>query len=178
LTNEPGLCGNLTTLGSQRAVFLNYVSEDAEAEAAESKLRPRCQTRVRQKRTSRRVTAYVARPQTRTRHPQGTDLQPAGRAVHRERLPRELAAANPGSAGRARRSEQAYRRWPRVLTEPFTIHDLRAKSASDDAIDEALGRLAVVRFSLGGETEVASEMESYAAKASKRSKPTTKDTIL
>jgi hypothetical protein len=35
-----------------------------------------------------------------------------------------------------------------VLTEPSTIHDLRAKSAGD----EALGRLAVVVFSLGGET--------------------------
>jgi hypothetical protein len=35
----------------------------------------------------------------------------------------------------------------------FTIPDLLAKSASDDAIDEALGRLAVVLFSLGGETE-------------------------
>jgi TolB-like protein/Flp pilus assembly protein TadD len=31
LTNEPGLDGNPTTRGSQRAVFLSYASEDAEA---------------------------------------------------------------------------------------------------------------------------------------------------
>jgi hypothetical protein len=55
LTNETGLGGNLTTLGSLRAVFLNYVSEDTEAEAAESMLRPRCQTRIRQKRTPREL---------------------------------------------------------------------------------------------------------------------------
>ena len=69
-----------TTLRSHRTAFLNYVSENAEAETAKSMLRPGCQTRVRQKQR-RGELPYVARLQTRTQHSQDTDLQPAGRAV-------------------------------------------------------------------------------------------------